>query len=202
MNKLFIKLGISALVPRHRLGGVKIRSLLTSDLVFSTMAATSTPMTLDGFVVETFDDKGQDEQSQNAPTNSVLEPTPTMPMAMPEPHAAGIGGFRIPDDSPVAVVDQPVYVMPVPAFPNGPTESTQGQGIVQEETKQSKEEDKSRKSSSDSSSDKEKHEKKHKHKRHHHHTKETSDISYELKHDEVISSEKILSRDRKCSHYF
>lgn len=136
------------------------------------MATTSTPMTLNRFIVEDIDDRGQSVQSRGVPTNSLLEPMPSMLMAMPKPHSTGISGVRIPDYSPVAPVEPPVYAMRSLAFPNGPASTPQI------------------------------HSKKHKERYHHHQIKGKSNISYELKRDKVISSEKILSRDRTCFHLF
>ncbi|KIM26487.1 hypothetical protein M408DRAFT_9907 [Serendipita vermifera MAFF 305830] len=151
------------------------------------MATAPAPMALDGFVVETVDDKKHDGADSEAAvaSSTMLEP---VPIVMPEPHVEQ------------AVVQEsvepgPSMPEPMPFIPSGPGGLVQ-EG-VQEERRKSKES-----SSSSSSSDKEEEKKEkhgHKHKHHHHkHEAETSDIDYELKHDEVVSSEPILSRDAKA----
>lgn len=145
-------------------------------------------MTLDGFVVEATDERRPDEQRQNGnepPAYSMVQEP--VPIVMPEPH---VEQPLISESMP-----EPQPGDPIKAFPSGPVYQ-----VVQEEPKSSKDHS----GSSDAShfdDEKEKHEHKHEHNHEQHLRKKTSDIDHEYKHDEVVSTDPVLSRDGSRRFY-
>lgn len=155
------------------------------------MAANSTPMALDGFLVETVDENRRD--GQNALPGSVLDP---VPVVMPEPQVEQpVGGFVMPEKS-----DVNAHGLPMATFSGGAQEQT---GVVEQDVapKESRNsQDGSKSSTKSGSSGKEENgdEDKAKHHHHHHHSKagdHISKIPYEVKHDEVVSGDPSLNAD-------